>query len=71
MVGNPSLSGARGPAALLSPFALVGGTINTTGTTELAALQCEHDTSNGASPYVDGDVSFWAHKTSGLTLADE
>jgi hypothetical protein len=71
MVGNPSLSGARGPATLLAPFALVGGTINATSTIELAALQCEHDTSNSANPYVDGDVSFWAHKTGGLTLANE
>ena len=36
-----------------------------------AAQRCEHDSSNGANPYVDGDASFWAHVTHGLQLIAE
>jgi hypothetical protein len=70
LVGNPGLAGARGPAGLLSPFALVGGANNATGTTEMAVLQCSHDTA-GPTPYVDSSASLWAHKTSGLKLATQ
>jgi hypothetical protein len=34
--------------------------VNITPDAVLAALRCEHDSSNGANPYVDGDASFWA-----------
>lgn len=71
LVGNPSTSGASGPADLLSPFALTGGTVNSTTTTVSATLRCWHDTTNGSTPYIDGDASLWAHKTSGLKLATE
>jgi hypothetical protein len=71
LVGDPAASGAQGPAGLLSPFALVGGAVNATTTTELAALRCEHDTTNGSTPLVDGGASLWAHKTTGLKLATE
>lgn len=70
LVGNPGLAGARGPAGLLSPFALVGGANNATGTTETAVLRCSHDTT-GPTPYVDASASLWAHKTSGLKLATQ
>ena len=53
LVGNPSASGAQGPAGLLSPFALVGGAVNTTTSNELAVLRCSHDHTDGATPYVD------------------
>ena len=69
LVGEPSQPGAIGPAGLLSPFALVGGTSNATRVS--AALCCEHDDSNGAYPYVDGAASMWAHKTNGFKLANE
>lgn len=71
LVGDPAATGAQGPAGLLSSFALVGGAVNATTTTELAALRCEHDNTNGSTPYVDGGASLWAHKTSGLKLASE
>lgn len=70
-VGDPSVSGARGPASRLSPFALTGGAVNPTTSTVLAALRCSHDVSNGATPYVDPDASLWAHKTNGLKLVQE
>jgi hypothetical protein len=70
-VGDPSLSGARGPASRISPFALTGGAVNPTTSTVLAALRCSHDVSLGATPYVDADASLSAHKTSGLKLIKE
>lgn len=71
LVGNPGLSGAAGPAGLLSPFAMTGGAVNPTTSTVLAALRCSHDRTNGATPYVDANASLWAHKTTGLKLATE
>lgn len=71
LVGNPAASGSQGPAGLLATFALVGGAVNSTTTTELAALNCEHDHTNGSVPLVDGGASLWAHKTSSLKLATE
>lgn len=68
-MGDPSQPGAIGPVGLLSPFALAGGT--SSATTVSARLRCEHDNSNGANPYVDGDASMWAHKTNGLKLVNE
>jgi hypothetical protein len=70
LVGNPGLAGAKGPAGLLSPFALIGGAFNATGTNVTAVLQCSHDTT-GPTPYVDAGASMWAHKTSGLKLRTE
>jgi hypothetical protein len=52
--------GSRGSRGRAAPFALVGGAVNITPDAVLAALRCEHDSSNGANPYVDGDASFWA-----------
>jgi hypothetical protein len=71
LVGDPTATGNQGPAGLLSTFALVGGAVNATTTTELAALRCEHDTTNGSTPYVDGGASLWAHKTTSLKLSTE
>jgi hypothetical protein len=55
----------------MSPFALVGGADNATTGVVTAALQCEHDNSNGANPYVDPDATFWAHNTNSLQLTTE
>jgi hypothetical protein len=71
LVGNPAASGNQGPAGYLSPFALVGGAVNTTTSPVQAILRCSHDHTNGATPYVDSSASLWAHKTTGLKLATE
>jgi hypothetical protein len=66
MVGNPAASGAQGPAALvtvLSETAAVSLTAKTTVT-----ITCEHDTSNGATPYIDANADLWAHRSSNLVI---
>lgn len=68
-VGNPFLNGAQGPAGQVIPFALAGGaTVPAGGGTALVA--CWHDTS-GATPYIDGGASLWAHRTASLTVGQE
>lgn len=71
LVGNPAAAGAQGPAGLVSPFALTGGAVNVTGANVSAVLTCAHDTTNGATPYVDSSASLWAHKTTGLKTATQ
>jgi hypothetical protein len=72
IVGAPSAAGAWGPAAFLSPFAEVGGVKIPAGTaSETATLVCEHDHSNGSTPYVDAGTSMLAHRTDSLTIATE
>lgn len=72
IVGDPSATGARGPAGFLSTFAEVGGVTIPAGTaSETATLQCEHDTSNGATPYVDAGASLTSHRTKSLLVATE
>lgn len=70
IVGDPSAPGTEGPAAFVSPFALTGGvTVPKTGAT--AVLQCWHDNTFGATPYVDTNASLWAHRTASLHLGTE
>jgi hypothetical protein len=70
MVGSPSASGNRGPASYLSPFSLTGGAkVPASGST--ATLRCWHDTTNGATPYVDSNTSIWAHEAGFLTTGTE
>ncbi len=69
IVGAPG-AGSQGPAALVSPFSLLGGWKNSGGTV-VAELQCWHDDTLSGQPYVDGGATLWAHKTTGLTLAKE
>ena len=72
IVGDPSASGGQGPSGLLSPFGLTGGVTVPAGTTsENAVLQCWHDSTLGAMPYVDANASFVAHRTSSLKVATE
>jgi hypothetical protein len=70
IVGNPTASGAQGPAAFQSPFSLTGA-VNVPATGGTGVLQCWHDHTNGATPYVDGDASVWAHRTASLKTATE
>lgn len=72
IVGDPSALGALGPAGFLSTFAEVGGVTIPAGTaSETATLQCEHDFSDGATPYVDPGASLTSHRTSSLKVATE
>jgi len=70
LVGDPAASDAQGAAALVAPFALTGGVIVTRANAQ-AILRCSHDDTNGATPYVDSNVSLWAHKTSALKTATQ
>jgi hypothetical protein len=70
IVGDPNASGSQGAAPYLSPFSLTGGA-NVPATGGTGALQCWHDNSNGATPYVDGGATVWAHKTAGLKIGIE
>jgi hypothetical protein len=69
-VGDPTQSGNMGPAGYVVPFSLTGGT-NVPASGGTAVLQCWHDDSNGATPYLDGNASMWAHKTGSLKIATE
>jgi hypothetical protein len=72
MVGDPNAPGAWGPAAFVMPFSLVAGvTVPRSSTPSTATLQCDHDNSSGATPYVDADASMLIHKTASLTNATE
>ena len=31
-------------------------------------ILCEHDTSNGAIPYIDSSADLWAHRSSNLVI---
>ena len=70
MVGSPRASGNQGPASYLSPFSLTGGT-KVAGSGGTATLRCWHDTTNGATPYVDANTSIWVHQTGSLTTGTE
>ena len=66
MVGDPNASGGQGPASfvtVLSETAAVSLSAPTTVT-----ILCEHDTSNGAIPYIDSSADLWAHRSSNLVI---
>ncbi len=67
IVGDPSASGAQGPAAFVSPFSLTGG-VNVPAAGATAVLECSHDDTNGATPSVDVGASVWAHQTQSLKI---
>jgi hypothetical protein len=69
-VGDPNPSSSVGAAGLVVPFSLTGA-VNAPATGGTAVLQCWHDFSNGAAPYVDGNASIWAHRTGSLKIATE
>jgi hypothetical protein len=70
MVGDPSMAGAQGPAGYVVPFSLYAG-VKVPAAGGTGVLECNHDHSNGATPYVDGSASLWAHKTGSLKTATE
>ena len=66
MVGDPNASGAQGPASfatVLSETAAVSLSAPTTVT-----VLCEHDKSNGATPYIDSNADLWAHLSAKLRI---
>lgn len=66
IVGDPSATGAQGPAtyaAVLSETAAVSLSASTTIT-----VTCEHDLSDGATPYIDSNADLWAHRSSDLVI---
>jgi len=67
IVGNPNANGAKGAASLvtvLSETAAVSVSAPTT-----VSILCEHDSSNGATPYVDANADLWAHRSANLVIA--
>jgi hypothetical protein len=69
-VGNPGQSRSVGPAGLVVPFSLTGG-VKVPAGGGTAVLRCWHDSSNGATPYIDGNASMWAHRSLSLKTATE
>jgi hypothetical protein len=66
MVGDPNATGSQGPASyvtVLSETAAVSLSAPTTVT-----VLCEHDTSNGAIPYIDSNADLWAHRSANLVI---
>ena len=70
IVGDPTASGTWGPAAFLSTFSLTGGA-NVPAAGGTGVLQCWHDSTDGATPYVDANASLWAHRTTSLATGTE
>jgi len=70
LIGSPSATGARGPAGAVTPFSLTGGaTVPADGGS--AVLQCGHDATNGARPYVDQSATVWVHRAQSLITFNE
>lgn len=67
IVGDPAATGSQGPAAFLSPFSLTGG-VDVPARGGTAVLGCWHDNTSGATPYVDGGASVWAHQSESLRI---
>jgi hypothetical protein len=64
MVGDPTAAGALGPAAFVATLSVVDAVSLRTPTE--VSVDCEHDHTDGAAPYVDADATLWAHRSSGL-----
>jgi hypothetical protein len=66
MIGSPSAVGAMGPASFVT-------VVSETAAVSLKApstvtVLCEHDTSNGATPFIDPNADLWAHRSSNLVI---
>lgn len=68
-VGDPAQSGAAGPAALVSTVSFAKGLTLPGAAT--VSVQCSHDSTNGAAPYLDGGASLVAHKSSSLVVLSQ
>lgn len=66
MVGDPNATGAQGPASYLTVLSETAAVSLTAATT--VTIVCEHDTSNGAIPYIDSNADLWAHRSSNLAI---
>ena len=64
MVGDGAQSGNQGPGTTVATLSETDSVTLTSGT--VVSVQCEHDISNGAVPYVDGDATLWAHRATSL-----
>ena len=73
MVGDGSQFGAQGPGAYVMPWSLKWAVSlpPTSAGPATADVECAHDNSNGAGPYVDAGASLWVHKTASLSVATE
>jgi hypothetical protein len=66
MVGDPSQSGAEGPASFVTA-------VSETAAVDLPSpdtitVICAHDTSNGSTPYVDSNADLSAHMATNLAI---
>jgi hypothetical protein len=66
MVGDPGQSGAQGPAGYMGTVPETAAVVLATKTT--VTVTCSHQSSNGATPYVNANADIWAHKASKLSL---
>jgi hypothetical protein len=66
LVGNPAATGAQGPAALVTVLTETAAVSVTAPTT--VTIFCEHDHSNGATPYIDANADLWAHRSANLVI---
>jgi hypothetical protein len=66
MVGNPSATGGQGPASFVTVLSETAA-VSLSAPTTITVL-CEHDHSNGATPYIDPNADLWAHRSANLVI---
>jgi hypothetical protein len=66
IVGDPNASGASGASAVATTLSETAAVSLSTPTR--VTVLCEHDTSSGASTYIDANADLWAHRTSSLAI---
>jgi hypothetical protein len=72
MVGDGSQAGAQGPGTFVMPITATDAVTLPAGTGVVnAILECHHDHTNGAAPYIDAGFAMWVHKTGSLTIGSE
>jgi hypothetical protein len=66
MVGDPNASGGQGPASFLATLSETAAVSFSAPTT--VTILCDHNTSNGAIPYINPSADLWAHRSSNLVI---
>jgi hypothetical protein len=66
VVGNPNLAGAKGPSPLSTVLSETAA-VSLSASSKITVF-CEHDNSNGATPFIDPNADLWAHRSSRLII---
>jgi hypothetical protein len=66
IVGDPHATAAAGAASLVTVVSETAAVSLTAPTT--VTILCEHDSNNGATPYIDANADLWAHRSTNLAI---